>query len=123
VALVLLGGLFVWRFSPLPSATWSVTDILVDGKQVDPLGATITTSLGNITFNGCNTISTQVGGLPWRPSLGTSSTTAMGCVGPQGDLDAIWARLAQSPVTFDGAWKRTATLRGSSVEIRLSRAH
>lgn len=117
----MLLGLFVWRVCPLPSETWRVTEIRVDDKLVDPLGSTIRTSLGSITFHGCNEISVHAGGLPWRPRLGPGSTTAADCGGPLGNLDAIWARLVRSPVTFDGAWSTTATLRGSGVEMRLSR--
>jgi len=121
VTIVVLGGLLVWRFSPLPSATWNVTEIVVDGNRVDPLGSTLTTGLGTITFHGCNEVAAHAGGLPWKPRLGPGSTTAMECLGPRGDLDAIWARLVQSSVTFDGAWRQTGTIRGSSVEMRITR--
>lgn len=121
VTLVILAGLFVWRVSPLPSATWTVNEILVDGKPVDPLGSTINTRLGLITFHGCNEISDQVGGLPWKPRFRSESSTAVGCLGTNRELDASWSRLVRSSVTFEGAWRRTATLRGSSVEMRLTR--
>ncbi|MGB6058286.1 MAG: hypothetical protein WBF71_08460 [Microthrixaceae bacterium] len=121
VTLVILGGLFVWRVSPLPSATWTVTEILVDGKAVDPLGSTIETGLGLVTFHGCNFISEQAGGLPWRPRFISTSTTEIHCLGANRDLDVSWTRLVGSSVTFDGAWRKTATIRGSSVEMRITR--
>ncbi|HTO00127.1 MAG TPA: hypothetical protein VL068_05575 [Microthrixaceae bacterium] len=122
VALLLLGALFVWRYSPLPPVNWTVAEIIVDGNRVDPLDSTISTSLGIIAFHGCNEMTAQAGGLPWKPRLGPDSSTAVGCLGPMGDLDASWIRLVKSSVTFDGVWKKTATIRGNSVEMRLRRA-
>ncbi|MFN8050623.1 MAG: hypothetical protein U0Q22_04240 [Acidimicrobiales bacterium] len=121
VVLICLGAIVVWRASPLPSATWIVTAIRVDGRSVDPAGSTVTTSFGQIAFRGCNEMSSEVGGLPWRPRFGTTSSTLMACLGPRAGLDAIWSRLTTSSVTFDGAWRSAARLRGDGVEVRLRR--
>jgi hypothetical protein len=119
---LLAAALFVWRTSPLPSAKWRVTEIRVDGNRVDPLNATIRTKMGSITFKGCNEMGAQAHGLPWHPKLDSTYTTEMFCTGPRGDLDKIWTRLVGSPITFDGAWSDTATLRTDSVEMHVTRA-
>jgi hypothetical protein len=103
---LLAAALFVWRTSPLPSAKWRVTEIRVDGNRVDPL----------------NAMGAQAHGLPWHPKLDSTYTTEMFCTGPRGDLDKIWTRLVGSPITFDGAWSDTATLRTDSVEMHVTRA-
>lgn len=120
-AILLVVAWFGWRYSPLPSADWTVTDIVVAGKRVDPLDSSISTSLGYVTFHGCNEMTARSSGLPWKPRLRPESSTAVGCLGPAGALDASWTRLVGSSVTFDGAWSGTATIRGNSVEMRLRR--
>lgn len=118
---VAAGAGYVWMWSPLPTARWRVTSITVDGTRLDPLDSYVTTSTANITFHGCNEVGATVGGLPWHPRFGTMWSTAVGCLGPSGDLDQAWYRLTHASVTFDGAWATTATLRGGDVVIRLTR--
>ena len=119
--MLLAGVLLIWRAAPLPTARWRVERITVDGERVVPLRSSVTTGMGRITFRGCNEIGASVGGLPWRPRVISSSTTAVYCPGPRGDLDQIWWRLTRSDIAFDGAWRDRATLRGGGVRIELVR--
>lgn len=116
-----MGALLIWRTAPLPTARWRVERITVDGERVDPLGSSVSTGMGNITFHGCNELATWVGGLPWRPRVVSSSTTLVGCPGPLARLERIWHRLTRSDIAFDGAWRDRATLRGGAVSIELRR--